>query len=284
MTYSELVNEINKCKEIPNVDNFLIGKSLLGEDIVAFHIGNYSGKQILIEGAIHAREYVTSLLIVELIKYYATKEVKGGVYFIPLVNPDGVRLVLDGKDWIECEKLRNYVYNINNNSDNFSLWKANGEGVDLNVNFDALWGEGLQNVFCPASENFVGFYPNSEREVRNLISFMLKEPIDLTLSYHTKGEVIYYGFEVLSEESLNRDLEFAQVIADITGYEILKTYGSVGGFSDWVSLQLDIPAFTVEVGNPNTPHPIGVEFLPEIFDQNKNVLEGLLAKLNSDDI
>ena len=173
------------------------------------------------------------------------------------------------------------LYNLNNNSDDFSLWKANGEGVDLNVNFDALWGEGLQNVFCPASENFVGFYPNSEREVRNLISFMLKEPIDLTLSYHTKGEVIFYGFEVLSEESLERDLEFAQVISKATRYEILKTYGSVGGFSDWVSLQLDIPAFTVEVGNPNIPHPIGIENLPEIFEQNKNVIRDLFVRLNA---
>ena len=281
MTYSELINEINNCKSLPNVDNFLIGKSLFGEDVVAFHIGNYSGKQILIDGAIHAREYITSLLIVELIKYYSNQEIDGGVYFIPLVNPDGVRLVLDGKDWVECENFRNYIYNLNNNSDDFSLWKANGEGVDLNVNFDALWGEGLQNVFCPASENFVGFYPNSEREVRNLISFMLKEPIDLTLSYHTKGEVIFYGFEVLSEESLQRDLEFAQVISKATRYEILKTYGSVGGFSDWVSLQLDIPAFTVEVGNPNILHPIGIENLPEIFEQNKNVIRDLFVKLNA---
>ena len=281
MTYSELINEINNCKPLPNVDNFLIGKSLFGEDVVAFHIGNYSGKQILIDGAIHAREYITSLLIVELIKYYSNQEIDGGVYFIPLVNPDGVRLVLDGKDWVECENFRNYIYNLNNNSDDFSLWKANGEGVDLNVNFDALWGEGLQNVFCPASENFVGFYPNSEREVRNLISFMLKEPIDLTLSYHTKGEVVFYGFEVLSEESLQRDLEFAQVISKATRYEILKTYGSVGGFSDWVSLQLDIPSFTVEVGNLNIPHPIGIENLPEIFEQNKNVIRDLFVKLNA---
>lgn len=281
MTYSELINEINNCKSLPNVDNFLIGKSLFGEDVVAFHIGNYSGKQILIDGAIHAREYITSLLIVELIKYYSNQEIDGGVYFIPLVNPDGVRLVLDGKDWVECENFRNYIYNLNNNSDDFSLWKANGEGVDLNVNFDALWGEGLQNVFCPASENFVGFYPNSEREVRNLISFMLKEPIDLTLSYHTKGEVVFYGFEVLSEESLQRDLEFAQVISKATRYEILKTYGSVGGFSDWVSLQLDIPSFTVEVGNLNIPHPIGIENLPEIFEQNKNVIKDLFVKLNA---
>ena len=105
MTYSELINEINNCKSLPNVDNFLIGKSLFGEDVVAFHIGNYSGKQILIDGAIHAREYITSLLIVELIKYYSNQEIDGGVYFIPLVNPDGVRLVLDGKDWVECENF-----------------------------------------------------------------------------------------------------------------------------------------------------------------------------------
>ena len=281
MSYDELVGKINECKNIENVDNFICGKSLFGEDVNAFHVGNYSGNQILVECAIHAREYVTSLLCVELIKYYASQNFDGGVFFIPLVNPDGVRLVLDGDSWIPCENFRRYIRNLNNESDDYSLWKANGEGVDLNVNFDASWGEGVQNVFCPASENFIGFYPNSEREVRNLINFMIKEPVVLTLSYHTKGEVIYYGFESLSESSLKRDYEYAQVIKDVTGYEILKTEGSVGGFSDWVSLNLDLPAFTIEVGNPAIPHPITIESLPLIFEQNKDVLKELFKKLNN---
>ena len=147
MSYDELVGKINECKNIENVDNFICGKSLFGEDVNSFHVGNYSGNQILVECAIHAREYVTSLLCVELIKYYAGQNFDGGVFFIPLVNPDGVRLVLDGDSWIPCENFRRYIRNLNNESDDYSLWKANGEGVDLNVNFDASWGEGVQNVF-----------------------------------------------------------------------------------------------------------------------------------------
>ena len=280
MVFKDLYKKIEELKSIEGVDFFEVGKSLLGQSIFGAHVGNFAGPQIFIEGAIHAREYVTALLIVEMVKYYANLNFNGGIYFVPLVNPDGVRLVLDGASWLPCGKFRDYILSLNNYSNDFSLWKANGEGVDLNVNFDALWGRGVQNVFCPASGNFVGFYPNSEREVRALIEFMQKTKIDLSLSYHTKGEVIYYGFEVLSDEALARDYAFASTISNITGYPIIKTTGSVGGFSDWVSLNFDIPAFTIEVGSNDIPHPIGEEYLSEIFERNKDVPLALINQLN----
>jgi len=280
MVFSDLYEKIKELENIENVDFFEVGKSLLGQSIFGAHVGKFSGPQILVEGAIHAREYVTTLLIVEMVKYYSSIDFNGGIYFIPLVNPDGVRLVLDGASWLSCGKFRDYILSLNNYSNDFSLWKADGEGVDLNVNFDALWGKGTQNVFCPASGNFVGFYPNSEREVRALIDFMNKTDISLTLSYHTKGEVIYYGFEVLSEKSLARDYSFAQTISNITGYPIQKTEGSVGGFSDWVSLNFDIPAFTIEVGSSDIPHPIDESYLKEIFERNKDVPLALINQLN----
>ena len=143
--------------------------------------------------------------------------------------------------------------------------------MDLNVNFNAEWGKGTQNVFCPSSGNFVGFYPESEREVRVLVDFLENIRPQGSISWHTKGEVIYYGFYVLSPESLARDYRIAQELSNINGYPIIKTEGSVGGLSDWVSLNLDVPAYTIEVGNPNLNHPIGKDQLDIIFQQNKDV-------------
>lgn len=271
MTFNELQQNIINLSTLPNVDFFEVGFSLLNKPIYGVHLGSYSGKQLLVEGAIHAREWITAQLLVDMVKYYHNQEFEGGMYFIPMCNPDGVQLVLDGPDNLPCEKLKDFLINVNDGSTNFSLWKADANAVDLNVNFDALWGQGSQNVFCPASGNFVGYYPNSEREVRALIDFTNRIQPDITLSYHTKGEVIYYGFEVLSPEQLERDLEIAREISTVNGYQIIKTEASVGGYSDWVSLNLGVPAFTIEVGNGSIPHPIGEEYLPQIFEQNKDV-------------
>lgn len=280
MTFDEIQMQIQSLSTLPNVDFFTVGYSLLGRPVYGAHIGNYDGNQLLIEGAIHAREYITALLVVDLAKYLYNKPIPGGIYFIPLVNPDGVKLVLDGVGDFPCEKLRQFLINVNDGSEDFSQWKADANAVDLNVNFNALWGGGSQNVFCPAPANFVGYYPNSEREVNNLINFTLKNRPNATISYHTKGEVIYYGFEALSDESIARDLRLAETLKNVTGYEIIKTENSTGGYSDWVSLNLDVPAFTIEVGSPDSPHPIGEEQLSEIFEQNKDVPLALLNEIN----
>lgn len=275
MTYNELENLFIDLKS-EGLPIFTIGKSLFGRDIYATHTGSYGGKQLIVQGAIHAREWITARLVTELARYYHTRTDNGGIYFIPIMNPDGVRLVLDGSDFVRCASTRDFLIGINGGTD-FSQYKANGNGVDLNTNFDAKWGTGAQNVFCPAPEDFVGYYPDSEREVNDLIRFTYKNSPSATISYHTKGEVIYYGFEGQSAESLARDKKIADEIAAATGYTAIKTSASSGGYKDWCIEKLGIPAFTIEVGAETLSHPIGEENLPLIFEQNKEVPEIVLA-------
>jgi g-D-glutamyl-meso-diaminopimelate peptidase len=56
---------------------------------------------------------------------------------VPIVNPDGVSLVLNGPP--ENETWRNRVIELNNGSTDFSGWKASIRGVDLNDQFPARW-------------------------------------------------------------------------------------------------------------------------------------------------
>lgn len=281
MTFEELNNRIKALSEIEGVDSFLVGQSTLGQDIYGYHLGSYDGYQILIEGGIHAREYPSSLVVCGIVEYLSTQDINGGIYIVPLVNPDGARLVLDGLDWIACQKLQEYIINVNDGSLDFSQWKANILAVDLNVNFDALWGGGSQNVFCPAPGNFVGYYPDSEREVRLLIDLTYRISPSLTLSFHTKGEVIYYGFETLSIEQIERDRNIANIISSINGYIPIKTENSTGGYSDWVSEYLGIPSFTIEIGPASEPTPIPSEQVPIGIDRNKNVPLAMLDYLNN---
>lgn len=272
MTYQELINSILQLQD-EGLEIFSIGKSTLGKNILATHVGDYSGPQIVVQAGIHAREYITTSLLVEQARYlHNTESVQGGgIYFIFLTNPDGAQIALDGIDSIVCQITRDYLTLANAGSSDFSKYKANINLVDLNTNFDANWGEGSQNVFCPATENFVGYYPNSEREVQNLINFTLKNRPLITISYHSKGNVIYYGFAGQSEENISRDQSIGESLSGLTGYPLIFTENSTGGYKDWCINTLKIPAYTIEVGDDSLEHPLGIENLPEIYSRNKDV-------------
>lgn len=280
MTIDEINERILLLGELSGVDIFRVGYSLLGRTIYGVHIGNYTGKQIIITGAIHAREYVTSLLLIDEVRYLYNQNFDGGFYFVPLMNPDGVDLVLNGTANLPCEKLKEFLLLVNNGSDDFSAWKANANAVDMNVNFDAGFGGGIQNVFCPAPQNFVGYYPNSEREVRAIIDFSLRNMPAMTIDYHTRGEVIYYGFDSQNDVEKANNLKIASDIAEVTGYTVERSLGSVGGYQDWSIDKLKIPSVTIEVGNSSMSYPITEEYLPIIFEQNKDVPLVALNSLN----
>lgn len=281
MTYQELIGKIVALQD-EGLELFNAGKSVLGKNILATHVGDYSGTQILIQAGIHAREYITSLLLVEMVRnLYLNNLVKnGGIYFVFLVNPDGAELVLDGINSVGCEITKNHLISANGGSMDFSQYKANINLVDLNTNFNANWGGGSQNVFCPATEDFVGFYPESEREVQSLINFTLQTRPLLTISYHTKGNVIYYGFEGMSSENLMRDQSIGESFSQLTGYPLIFTENSTGGYKDWCIQTLKIPAYTIEVGDESLPHPLGEEILPEIYAKNKDIPLLALEKAN----
>ena len=102
MTYLELVGRILALQD-EGLEIFNAGKSVLGKNILATHVGDYDGTQILIQAGIHAREYITTLLLVEQARYLYLNDLvhDGGIYFIFLANPDGAELVLDGIDSVE---------------------------------------------------------------------------------------------------------------------------------------------------------------------------------------
>jgi len=271
MTYQELVQRIVDLQD-EGLELFNAGKSVLGKNILATHVGSFDGPQVLIQGGIHSREYISTLLMIEQARYLnATENItKGGIYFVFLTNPDGAEIVLDGIDSVPCDITKQYLTLANGGFD-FSQYKANINLLDLNTNFDADWGEGGQNIRCPGPQNFIGFYPESEREVISLINFTRQVKPSLTISYHSKGEVIFYGFTGESEQDIQRDRAIGEQLSATTGYPLIFTENSAGGYKDWCIRTLKIPSYTIEIGNDNLEHPITEENLPEIFEQNKDV-------------
>jgi len=161
---------------------------------------------------------------------------------------------------------------LNGGSTDFSLWKANGRGVDLNVNFAADWGKGVSNLTYAGAENYIGEYPFSEPETKALRAFTERIRPDYTVSYHTKGEEIYwYYYQPMSV--CCRDKKLALALARSTGYALAYAKGSVGGYKDWCIKALKIPSFTVEAGSNNCEHPI--TSLEEIESKNLYALYDL---------
>ena len=226
----------------------VIGRSLLGHPILCYGVITSPYPKAIIQGSIHAREYITGYLTLKLMLDFYKNGKNGSVYFIPVLNPDGVMIALK-KD---------------------KLYKANARGVDLNVNFDARWSTGIENVRQRASANYIGEKPFSEPETKAIRDFTLKIKPNYTISYHSKGQEIYYEF---FQEDISRDFAFAREIALLTGYQIKKTPNSAGGYKDWCIQQLKIPSLTIEVGDDRLKHPITKKHLTKIYKQNKGVIK-----------
>lgn len=244
-----ILDELENFYDSFNGRKKIIGKSELGRNIYAFKVVKTDYPVVIAQYAIHAREYITTYLALEQINAYNLIGVRGTVYFIPAVNPDGISKVLGGD----------------------RLYKANANGVDLNVNFPAKWGTGASNVKNKGSANFIGEYPLSEKESVALYDFTLKVKPDATVSYHSKGEEIYWYFNQ-DEVDAKRDLILASEVSRATGYPLKLTPNSAGGYKDWCIDSLKIPALTIEVGDDNLTHPIGREHLDLIFRKNKDVI------------
>lgn len=263
--YEKLKLEIERLKSCTK--HISIGKSYLGEDIPAFFVGE-GDLTLLLHGGIHAREYISSFLLLKILDYLKHFRLGVKVCVLPLTNPDGARICAEGIGFTRYAKYYNNLRTMLRGG-NHRLFKANARGVDLNVNFDAEWGGGKQNEFSFNSQNFVGSKFLSERENVSLVKFTKNLAPFLTLSYHSKGKVIYFGFDGENKTLRTRERKFLKILCKETDYKGIYTKNSCGGFKDYLLTKLNSLAFTVEVGSDKLSHPIGPKYLDEIWNENK---------------
>ena len=271
-TYNNLMIDMGHWRRMgARVSN--IGSTALGVEIPCVHIGDDSKNQIIVQGAIHAREYITAELMARQIyhaiaRYGTTFE--GGIYFVPMVNIDGVNLCQFGLRVIP-EERRAFLREVNGGNSNFTLWKANINAVDLNTNFDARWGTGTQNIRQPAPSNYIGPYPNSETETRALVDFTNRVNPSLTISYHARGNIIFWDFFQQGEQRV-RDRRIGEQLSALTTYPLIEgAQGSAGGYKDWCIEKRNIPAYTIEIIEGSVPFPIPSAALAHEWENNKDV-------------
>jgi SH3-like domain-containing protein len=290
-TYEDMVKDIDSLvKTYPSlISQQIIGKSIDGRNIYAVKLGK--GKtETFINGSHHAREHLTTNLLMEMIDQYAQSYTKNQmfdgynvkslldqttIWFVPMVNPDGVTLVQKGH---YSSKNPYKVLALNNFNSNFSSWKANVRGVDLNRQYPANWNTICCDPGMPGPKNHKGPYPLSEPEAKALYDFTNKMNFKIATAYHSSGEIIYWYFHQQSLEK-SRDLNIANKIRTKTGYSLVSPTPnpSGGGYTDWFLQSKKRPGFTPEISPYVGERPVPVSSFRSIWDKN-NSIGLLLAK------
>lgn len=147
------LNILNRIYPFLNIQT--VGNSILRKPIYVIKLGN-GPKQVFYSASIHANEWITTPILMKFVEDYCKAYVNNerlynysirnlfntcSIYIMPMVNPDGVDLVTGNLPM----NSRAYI-NARNISFNFpdipfpSGWKANINGVDLNLQFPARMG------------------------------------------------------------------------------------------------------------------------------------------------
>ncbi|MNI35742.1 Gamma-D-glutamyl-L-diamino acid endopeptidase 1 [compost metagenome] len=258
-----------------------IGESVSNRDIMAVRIGT-GPKEIHYNAAFHANEWITTPLLMTFIEEAAYAITEGtwlrgknvgrifeecSLWIVPMVNPDGVDLVLNG---LGTENpYYDKVLEWNGHSLDFQSWKANIRGVDLNDQFPACWDteRDRRGVAGPGPRDYTGETPLSEPEAKAMADFTQNHDFELVIALHTQGQEIYWNYRDL--EPL-RAVVIAEIFAEASGYRAVKLTDSDAGYKDWFIQESGRPGFTIEVGLGSNPLP--VEDFFQLYEEIADIL------------
>ncbi len=265
-----------------------IGRSVMGRPLWYLALGE-GERRVLYNAAHHANEWITIPVVLKFAEQFARAYAENGkifgrsarelyrtasVYIVPCVDPDGLDLVTgeltDGGYYDGALRIaRDYP-----DLPFPSGWKANILGTDLNLQYPAGWEQARENkaalgVVSPAPADYVGASPLSAPESRAMYDFTLALSPQLTLSYHTQGEVIYWRYLDLEPKGARG---LADTFAAVSGYSAEDTPYASGfaGYKDWFISNFDRPGFTIEAGRGVNPLPIS-DF-DKIYADNLGIL------------
>ena len=260
MQVQQFLDNLNKVGTLSYV-----GETALNTPIPMISKGKGEKGKVLLVGAVHAREYITAPLLLDLINDY---DGDYPVDCIPLLNVDGVSLVTEGLNGLTLKlRDRQTLLRLNGGSTDFSLWKANLRGVDLNLNADADWGKGRGNLNYPNPEGYIGPFPFSEKESYAVQRLIDSNDYALMVCYHSKGEEVYYGYK-----RNHRYRKEALRVAEKLQYKLKTTPYSTGGLKDYFTLKTGYLGLTIEVGSDALSHPITLDHLEELKERHKGII------------
>ena len=292
-TYEIMERDIKGLKvRYPFIEVGIAGKSVLGKNLYYIKLGN-GPVEVFYNGAHHALEWLGVPLLMKFIEnfsrgYSNNSQIQGynirdiwsrsSIYIMPMVNPDGVDLVLSGLN--RGNPYYNQLLVWNDTGLPFSqVWNANIRGVDLNRNYPASWEEAKAQepslgVDGPGPTRYGGPRPLSEPETQTVVNFTRQHNFKLVIAYHTQGRVIYWLYKGIQPP---RALEIARLFSQISGYAVsdVPYEAAYAGYKDWFVEQYRRPGYTIEVGIGR--NPISISQFDTIYRENEGIM--LLAPI-----
>lgn len=208
------------------------------------------------------------------------------VWIVPLLNPDGHKLVIDQTDIWWRKNIRD---NNNNGNIDTASWGNGYDGVDLNRNYSHGWGN-ISASDDPLSVTYHGLNPFSEPETSALKTLLESKRFLAGVSYHTYGEwVLYpygYGHNLyapdvteLSQLAINMAASIPKVgNGTYTPSPSFGLYPVSGSFDDWSYGTRGTFSYTIEMADQFIPPASQV---PVIIQNHLTAAKILLQRKDS---
>jgi murein tripeptide amidase MpaA len=276
----QLADAHRSIAKVYNLNEWLgLPKTREGNDIFALQISRNPGQiedepKIAFVAQHHARELMTHHTVLDTAAHLL-QEIQAGnqqytkainesaIWFIPVINPDGLDYVFASD--------RMWRKNRSTNSDG-------SRGVDLNRNYEFKWGECGQNSSTPSSDIFKGSAANSEPEVQLMDELNDRLHFQYLISYHSSGNEVLYPYRCgeLAESSVIHDLRdrlaaelnFGQRYGSSSGEDYEHHYANYGTL-----------AFLLEIGEEFQPE--FSEYENTVFPNVRKVLPFIIEELQA---
>ncbi len=237
------VQETVATSSIKNKESEVIGQSVEGRDITAYHFGD-GGEEILFVGGIHGGyEWNTALVAYQLADYLKAnpsaipQNIK--VTVIPVLNPDGLDKVVGTAD-------RFTASDVSSSQAVQISGRFNANKVDLNRNFDCDWQSTGKWQNTDVSGGSSVFSEPESLAMKNYIN--TNKPIAVVVWYSAAGGVFASNCHngVSAETSA-----LTKVYSDASGYPAYNSfdfYAITGDMTNWLA-KINVPTISVLLTN-----------------------------------
>ncbi|WP_181833254.1 M14 family zinc carboxypeptidase [Bacillus taeanensis] len=287
-TYENLTNDLYElANTYPNIIQLTaLTETDYGRKIWAVKLGN-GETSVLLNGAHHAREWMTSMLLMKMIETYAEAHktntpISGlspailddvSLWFVPMVNPDGVTLQQFGLEAVPFFAHEQFLQ-MNKGIENFNRWKANGDGIDLNRQYPVGWEQLKGVTSSPSYKMFKGTRPLQAKEAQALVHLTKNIQPEIAVSYHSSGQVIFWGIDAWrlthTTDAAEREHSIVDKLSAVTHYKLAQPGPTEqgGGYTDWFASSFQKPAFTLEIGELVEEQSLPLSAFPEVWKRN----------------
>lgn len=228
----------------PVLGSMVIGTSVQGRDIVAYHYGTGSD-EILFVGGIHGGyEWNTALVAYNLMDYLAEHPeavpANEKVTVIPVLNPDGLNKVVGTttENFTQTDVPVSQAQTV--------VGRFNANNVDLNRNFDCDWQATGTWQNTKVSGGTAAF---SEPESQAVKAYVAAHKLSAVVVWYSSAGGVYSSscHNGVSAETAALTKAYASA-SDYPAHESFDFYATTGDMVNWLA-KLNVPAISVLLTN-----------------------------------